>query len=120
MPILTPEVAIDALSALAHSGRLAVFRLLVKAGPDGMAAGDVARAMDTAPNTMSTQLAILTRTGLIRSQRDRRSIIYRADYDAFSALLAFLIDDCCDGRPEICTPLVTVVQTALACAADAC
>ena len=120
MPILTPDGAIDALSALAHSGRLAVFRLLVKVGPDGMAAGDVARAMDTAPNTMSTQLAILARTGLIRSHRDRRSIIYRADYDTFSSLLAFLIDDCCDGRPEVCSPLVDVVQSALACAADAC
>ena len=117
--MLAPEVAVEALSALAHPSRLAVFRLLVKAGPDGMA-GEVARTMDIAPNTMSTQLAILARTGLIRSHRDRRSIIYRADYERFSALLAFLIDDCCEGRPEVCSPLAEVVQSALACAANAC
>jgi len=118
--MLSSETAVEALSALAHPGRLAVFRLLVKAGPEGMPAGEVARAMQTAPNTMSTQLAILARAGLIRAHRESRSIIYKADYEAFSALLAFLIDDCCDGRPEVCTPLVDVVQSALACAADAC
>lgn len=112
------ETAIEALSALAHPGRLAVFRLLVRAGAAGLAAGEVARLMETPANTMSTQLAILARTGLIRSRRDRRSIIYLADYDRFAALLGFLVEDCCDGRPEVCSQLATVVQSALSCASD--
>ena len=97
--------AIEALSALAHPGRLAVFRLLVRAGPEGVAAGEIARAMDTPANTMSTQLAILARTGLIGSRRDSRSVIYSANYPQITALLGFLMEDCCQGRPEICAPL---------------
>jgi ArsR family transcriptional regulator len=108
--------AIESLSALAHSGRLAVFRLLVKAGPEGMAAGEVARRLDTASNTMSTQLAILARSGLIRSRRAGRSILYHADYAHFAALLGFLVEDCCDGRPEVCAQLATVVDQARTCA----
>jgi DNA-binding transcriptional ArsR family regulator len=99
------ENAVEALGALAHPGRLAVFRLLVKAGPDGTAAGEVARALNTPANTMSTQLAILTRAGLVRSRREGRSIIYVADYAQITALLGFLMEDCCQGRPEICAPL---------------
>ena len=97
--------AIDALGALAHPGRLAVFRLLVQAGEEGLPAGDVARRMETPANTMSTQLAILTRAGLIRSRRESRSIIYSADYAAISGLLGFLMEDCCQGRAEVCAPL---------------
>ena len=117
MPSITPAIAIDALSALAHPGRLAVFRLLVSAGPGGVAAGEVARLLDTPPNTMSTQLAILSRSGLIGSRRESRSVIYQANYDAFSELLGFLVKDCCDGRPEVCTRLANVVRPALNCTA---
>lgn len=70
-----------------------------------MPAGEVARAMETPANTMSTQLAILARTGLIRSRRDSRSILYSADFPRITALLGFLMEDCCQGRPEICAPL---------------
>jgi DNA-binding transcriptional ArsR family regulator len=115
LSILTSDAAIEALSALAHPGRLAVFRLLVRAGADGMAAGEVARALDTPPNTMSSNLAILSRAGLIRSHREARSIIYQADYAAFAELLGFLVEDCCDGRPEVCSQLANVVQSALSC-----
>jgi DNA-binding transcriptional ArsR family regulator len=101
--------AIDRLSALAHSGRLAVFRLLVKAGPEGVPAGEIARALATPANTMSTQLAILSRTGLIRSRRESRSVIYSADYDSISRLIGFLVQDCCQGRPEVCAPLLQAV-----------
>lgn len=111
--------AIEALSGLAHPGRLAVFKLLVRAGPEGLAAGEIARLMDTPANTMSTQLAILTRTGLIQSRRESRSIIYQASYDAFAQLLGFLIEDCCDGRPEVCSRLADIVQSALACSPEA-
>ena len=101
--------ATHSLSALAHEGRLAVFRLLVKAGPDGMAAGDIARKLATAPNTMSAQLLVLSNAGLISARREGRSIIYAADFDRMSELLQFLTKDCCGGRPEICEPLNAAV-----------
>ena len=103
--------AVQKLSALAQEGRLAVFRLLVKAGPEGMAAGEIARATRTAPNTMSAQLLLLSNAGLIRARRDGRSIIYAVDFDAMSSLLVFLTQDCCGGRPEICAPLVSVATS---------
>ncbi|MDD3836690.1 MAG: metalloregulator ArsR/SmtB family transcription factor [Phenylobacterium sp.] len=110
------ENAIDALGALAHPGRLSVFRLLVQAGAEGMPAGEVARALDTPANTMSTQLAILARAGLVRSRRESRSIIYMADYAQITALLGFLMEDCCQGRAEICAPIGELA----ACKSAAC
>jgi DNA-binding transcriptional ArsR family regulator len=103
--------ALAALSALAHDGRLAVFRLLVKAGPGGMAAGDVARKLKTAANTMSAQLLVLSNAGLVRARRDGRSIIYAVDFDRMSNLLLFLTEDCCGGKPEICAPLAGITAT---------
>jgi len=100
-------LAVDALSALAHGSRLAVFRLLVRAGPDGVAAGEIAREIGALPNTLSSHLTILGHAGLIRSRRDGRSILYSADYDRMRELLGFLMEDCCAGRPEICAPLAT-------------
>ena len=100
--------AVQKLYALAQDGRLAVFRLLVKAGPDGMAAGEIARKLKTQPNTMSAQLLLLSNAGLIRARREGRSIIYSVDFDAMSSLLVFLTEDCCGGRPEICAPLASV------------
>lgn len=107
--------AVEALSALAHGHRLAVFRLLVRAGADGMPAGDIAREVGALPNTLSTHLTILGHAGLVRSRREGRSIIYSADYDGMRALLGFLMDDCCAGRPEICAPLADVVEPASCC-----
>jgi DNA-binding transcriptional ArsR family regulator len=104
------DIALRGLSALAQDGRLAVFRLLVKAGPDGMAAGDIARALDTAANTMSAQLLVLANAGLIGARRDGRSIIYAVDFEQMSALLLFLTKDCCGGRAEICAPLANVAR----------
>lgn len=104
------EDALRGLSALAQDGRLAIFRLLVKTGPEGMAAGDIARTLDTAPNTLSAQLLVLANAGLIRARRDGRSIIYAADFDRMSALLVFLTRDCCGGRPEVCAPLAKTVN----------
>ena len=104
------STALPILSALAQEGRLAVFRLLVKAGPGGVAAGDIARKLKTAANTMSAQLLVLANAGLVRARREGRSIIYAADYDKMSALLLFLTEDCCGGRPEICAPLAAVAS----------
>ncbi len=102
--------AVEALSALAHASRLAVFRLLVRAGADGMAAGDIAREVGALPNTLSTHLTILGHAGLVRSRRDGRSVIYSADYDGMRDLLGFLVADCCGGRPEICGSLAAVAS----------
>lgn len=102
--------AVASLSALAHEGRLATFRMLVQAGPEGLAAGEIARRLDALPNTLSASLNVLSHAGLIASRRDGRSIIYTAHYDAMRGLLAFLMEDCCAGSPEICAPLAAVVS----------
>ncbi|GAA4120851.1 ArsR/SmtB family transcription factor [Aminobacter aganoensis] len=97
---------IDALAALAQPTRLEAFRQLAAAEPDGIAAGDLARRLEVPQNTMSAHLAILARAGLATSDRRGRSIIYRADLPALRQVLLFLLQDCCDGRPEICAPLI--------------
>lgn len=114
------NAAITALSALAHEGRLDVFRLLVRAGKDGMAAGDIARSVGVAPNTLSSNLGILSVAGLVRSRREGRSIIYSACYDRMQALLAFLLEDCCAGKAEICAPLAAVASRCCAAEATRC
>jgi len=108
-------IAVQRLSALAQESRLAVFRLLVKAGRDGVSAGEIARALDITPSTLSAQLNILSHAGLVASRRDGRSIIYAADYDSMSQLLVYLMEDCCQGRPEVCTPLAEAASRAACC-----
>ena len=103
------------LSALAQDSRLIVFRLLVRAGPEGIAAGDIARSLDITPNTLSAQLNLLSNAGLISCRRDGRSIIYAADYQAMGQLLVYLTEDCCQGRPEVCVPLAEVAARAACC-----
>ena len=98
------EQAILALAALAQSTRLSVFRLLVKHEPDGLAAGEIARAIAVPQNTLSAHLAILARAGLVMSARKSRSIIYRADLAAFQKLTSFMVEDCCGGHAEQCAP----------------
>lgn len=98
--------AVEALGALAHDTRLSVFRMLVKAGPDGLIAGAIAAAADVPPSTMSHHLGILERAGLVESERESRLIHYRADYDGMRQLLAFLMEDCCQGVPEMCSELL--------------
>ena len=102
--------AVNMLSALGHEGRLAIFRLLVKAGPVGIAAGDIARTLDVLPNSLSTNLNVLSHADLITSRREGRSIIYSADYGAMSGLLGFLMEDCCAGKPEVCAPLAALAS----------
>jgi ArsR family transcriptional regulator, arsenate/arsenite/antimonite-responsive transcriptional repressor len=104
------ELAVRRLSAIAQDARLEVFRLLVKAGPEGMAAGDIARSLNVAANTLSAQLLILSNAGLIRARRDGRSIIYSILFEAMRDLLVFLTKDCCGGRPEMCAPLADIAS----------
>jgi DNA-binding transcriptional ArsR family regulator len=100
------EPAILALAALAQSTRMDVFRLLVKHEPEGLAAGDIAKTLAVPQNTMSAHLAVLSRAGLVSAQRFSRSIVYRADLARFQDVMLFMLRDCCDGRPEICAPLI--------------
>jgi len=100
------ENAILALAALAQTTRLDVFRLLVQHEPEGLAAGDIAKTLAVPQNTMSSHLSILSRAGLVSARRFSRSIVYRADLTRLQAVVLFMLKDCCDGRPEICTPLV--------------
>ena len=88
--------AISALGALAQDHRLALFRLLVRAGSDGMAAGSIAEALGVPNSSLSFHLAQLSRAGLVRQERRHRSIIYRADYGAMNALVGYLMENCCE------------------------
>ena len=112
------KFAVASLSALAHEGRLAVFRLLVAAGRDGVAAGEIARRLGVLPNTLSAGLKVLSHAGLVAQRRDGRSRVYTADYGAMSDLLAFLMEDCCAGAPQICAPLQAVAARAACEAAE--
>lgn len=100
------DSAIAALAALAQPTRLEVFRLLVRHEPQGLPAGEIARQADVPQNTMSTHLAILARAGVVRSERQSRSIIYRADLDRLKELTLFLLKDCCGGSEALCAPLI--------------
>jgi DNA-binding transcriptional ArsR family regulator len=102
------ELAVKRLSALAQEARLQVFRLLVGSGPEGMAAGDIARKLGVPANTLSAQLLVLSNAGLVRARRDGRSIIYAIRFDAMRDLLVFLTKDCCGGRAEMCAPLAEI------------
>jgi ArsR family transcriptional regulator len=96
--------AVAALAALAQDNRLDVFRLLVKAGPDGMPAGGVAETLDLAPNTLTFHFDRLRQAGLVTVRRDGRSMIYAARFETMNALLDFLTENCCGGAPEKCAP----------------
>jgi len=106
------DQALDALSALSQETRLDVFRLLVQHGADGLAAGEIGERLGVRQNTMSANLAILARARLVRGVREGRSIRYFADFDGMRGLLAFLMQDCCGGKPALCQP----VLDAIACA----
>src|SRR6267378_5549581 len=106
--------AISALAALAQPTRLAIFRLLIKHEPIGITAGVIADTIGAPHNTLSTHLAILVRAGLLRSSREGRTIIYRTDVEGMRSVIAFLVNDCCDGHPELCN---LVAADAVACCA---
>jgi len=98
------DQAVAALAALAQDNRLDVFRLLVRAGPDGMPAGRVAEALRLAPNTLTFHFDRLRDAGLVTVRRDGRSMIYAARFETMNGLLGFLTENCCQGAPEACGP----------------
>jgi len=96
--------AVAILAALAQDSRLDVFRLLVEAGPEGMPAGHIAASLKLQPNALTFHLDRLRAAGLVTVRRDGRSMIYAARYEAMNALMAYLTDNCCQGRPDQCAP----------------
>lgn len=96
------NAAADSLAALGHDTRLAIYRLLVQAGSEGLNAGVISTRLALAPATLSFHLAHLTRTGLVANRPDGRFIYYSADYARMNELLGFLTANCCEGQP--CTP----------------
>ena len=101
--------SLAALAALGQETRLDIFRLLVRAGAQGVPAGEVAARLDAVQNTVSSHLKILAQAGLLRPERDGRTVRYVADMTGFRDLLAYLMEDCCDGAPELCRPVIDAV-----------
>lgn len=98
--------ALSILAALAHPTRLEAFRLLVRHEPDGLSTGDLVEATELSQSTFSTHLAVLVKAGLVLSEKRGRQQIQRANIDALKALMIFLAKDCCQGRAELCEPLL--------------
>ena len=99
------NAALDAFDALSQETRLAVVRLLVRAGPAGLPAGNVADALDCRQNTMSSHLKQLNLARLVRSRREGRQIVYSADFSTLRDLVLFLMEDCCAGNASVCRPV---------------
>ena len=111
------KTAITALAALAQETRLSIFRSLVEAGPEGLAAGRIGEILDVPPATLSFHLKELARAGLVSARQEGRFIYYAADFERMAALMSYLTRNCCRGMPEEC---LTVMETALSrcCAAS--
>lgn len=99
------ELALEALSALSHETRLWAFRLLVQAGPQGLPAGEIAEALGSRQNTMSSHLKTLAMAALIDSERDGKRVVYKANYATVRELVLFLMQDCCAGNNAVCRPV---------------
>ena len=108
------EAAIEALSALAQIDRLAAFRLLVRAGPEGLPSGEIAERLGIAPTRMSFHLSTLERSGLVASRREGRRILYAARFVEMGRLLAFLTADCCGGNTAICGDVLALATRSCA------
>jgi DNA-binding transcriptional ArsR family regulator len=98
--------AIEAFSALSQTTRVEALRILIKTGAEGMLAGDLGDMMEVRQNTMSANLSVLLHAGLVRNEREGRSIRYFADFDGLRGVMAFLMEDCCGGNPELCQPVL--------------
>ena len=108
--IMNKKQAVTSLSALAHEQRLGIFRLLVRKGPSGLPAGEIATAVGASPTAASFHLKELERAGLIRSTRQGRSIVYALHVDAVRRLLTYLTEDCCQGNPEMCAAPINTAK----------
>ena len=99
--------ALSGFAALSQDTRLSIVRYLVKAGPEGVSAGDVADEVGVSASNLSFHLKELQHAGLVQARREARSIIYTASYASLRGLIGFLMKDCCSGHPEICAPVLS-------------
>ena len=106
------ETAIEAFAALAQTSRMAIFRLLVCAGPEGLPVGDISRRLFIVPSTLSGHLGVLKRSGLLNATRHQREIHYSANLAAVNDLVSFLLADCCEGRLENCSEIISLLKSA--------
>jgi ArsR family transcriptional regulator len=104
--------ALAAFSAISQETRLDVLRLLIQAGASGLPSGEIGERLGVRQNTMSANLAVLLQAGLVRNEREGRSVRYFADIDGVRGLLAFLLEDCCGGQPELCQPVIDEIACA--------
>ncbi len=102
--------ALTCFDALSQETRLDVLRLLIRAAPEGMPAGDIGQNLAIRQNTMSNHLKILAQAGLVTAVRQGRIIRYHADFSAVRGLVLFLMEDCCGGEPELCQPILDQVK----------
>jgi len=114
------DAALRALAALASDRRIEVFRLLVREGPDGLPAGSIAAALDVPVSSLSFHLKELEQSGLARSTRRQRQILYAADHATIRGLLTYLVADCCGGHPEICGDLDALLVSCNPCEVPSC
>ena len=103
---MNTDTALAALAALAHPTRLEAYRLLVQHEPEGLSTGQLVEASGLTQSTFSTHLAVLGKAGLVKSEKRGRQVIQRAEVERLKDLMLFLAKDCCQGRPELCEPLV--------------
>lgn len=103
------ESAIEAFAALAHPSRMKVFRLLVTEGPDGLQAGQISKNLRIVTSTLSGHLAVLKRAGLLKASRHQREIHYSVNLNAINDLVGFLLADCCKGRVENCSEILSLL-----------
>ena len=106
------KAAVSALGALAHETRLEIFRLLVRQGPEGLEAGEIATALELAPSNLSFHLKALTQSGLLSVEQEGRYQRYRANMPLMLDLIAYLTEECCAGHPELCGDLPTASSCA--------
>ena len=104
------DMAIDAFAALAQPSRMAIFRLLVRVGPKGMQVGEISRRLGIVPSTLSGHLSLLKRAGLLKASRQQREIHYSANLASVNDLVGFLLADCCDGRVEHCSEIMSLLE----------
>jgi len=104
------RTAVTALASLAQETRLLIYRLLIEAGPEGVAAGRIGEALKVPAATLSFHLKELSRAGLVSSRQERQFIFYAVDFERMAELMTFLTQNCCKGMPRAC---LTVVETEL-------
>ncbi len=107
--------AVLILAALGQPTRLETFRLLVRSGPGSVPAGNIAEELNVPRNTMSSHLNILSRAGLVQSERVSRQILYKADLSTLASLTTFLVEGCCGGQPELCEQDITNIDALKSC-----